>query len=139
MPEISTASELELKTIGCMSKLVTRFENGLITKDQLSIALDSVWDCVSGLTPPGSGVPDTLSSLMSEAQVDVSIYRRHFYNSTQILTFSWKVGYSSYSVIMRDCGQAVSRKTYNAASPEDARTRMENTMAELTKKGWGVL
>ena len=135
----STAEELQRKTIETITWLVERRNDGFMSGDQMNAAADALWRATSGLFPPGSGMTEIMTELMNLIDQDARSQRRSLVNQEEVITFDWKIGYSSFRVIKRTFGTVVGASERPFSSAKEAKDKMDAMIAELIKRGWELL
>lgn len=136
----STAEELERKTLETIEWLVSRQQQGFATKDQLTVAAEALWKATAGLFPPTSNMTDIMTELMNLTDAEAKQQRFSLCDdSGNIITFSWKIGYSQFNVAKRLMGTLIGGTARNFPDAGAAKTAMDGMVKGLIDKGWQLL
>lgn len=133
-----TRNELNRKAFETMDWLVKGVHRGTITKDQFSIAIDTLFMTTSGLTD--EKMVEIVTAAQEMCNKEPVVRKRYFCNDQgEIITFSWTVGYSSFTVLKRVMGQLVSSAKREFETPEQAIEGMEKMAVEMLKRAWKMI
>lgn len=136
----STAEELERKVIETIKWIVGRQQAGFMSGDQVNVAVDTLWKATAGLFPPASNMTEVMTELEKFCDQDAKSLRRSLCNDQgDILTFVWKVGYSSFAVFKRQMGTLTGSTSKNLSTAAEAYQAMQKNMATLVERGWTML
>lgn len=136
----STAEELERKTLEAIEWLVTRQKNGFMSTEQLTAAAEALWRATSGLFPSKSSMAEIMTELMALTTDEARQQRFNLCDdSGGIITFSWKIGYSNFTVMKRKMGVLIGGTSRSCADAAQAKIAMDNMVKGLVDKGWTLL
>lgn len=133
--------ELERKAMNELSRILHLFETSRITHREMNLMLDTLWNCVSGLT--GEDWREMIE-MARQVENDQSAWRYVGIEPTKLmLAVAWR-NEEALEVVIRDRHMNVAKRLHkNFADEERAsvqtRQTWEKTLAALSDKGFRPL
>jgi hypothetical protein len=129
-------SELDRKSTETLDWLIVSLDQGRVTEDQFSTAIDALFMALSGL------VDRQFIEIVTEAQSQCGSGRRlmkrmfHHPSEAKIIVFSWSPGDYVVSTTESKFGVAAGLKRTEFNSPKDAFWAFSTGGERLRKNGW---
>lgn len=131
----SLKEELDRKVFDTIEWLFTGLNNGMLSEEQFSTGIDTLFMAAAGLVDEG------FVQLITEAQsMSASKHskRRLFHapSEDEIVVVSWSPGQDKVIISKHVCGCAISGKTVDFVSPKDAAEYMRTVGSQMEDMGW---